>query len=185
MQFSIQTVNQLLNQALEKAGAPRTHAGLRKLDLAIRADLDEDTFLSQKYLYDYVLKRIEKAEGEGRDVIGVNPEYLDFIARYIGFDDIAAFDKSLVINQSLESVFYFIDKIDKAGMWYKPRLGKLTGFKPLMVLSGPDETFEFRPDHVSVFPVASQSWLKVTTDSQTIYLTSQEKFDLLEKMICS
>lgn len=113
MAASIPHLDRLLEQLAAKTKYPLDIKGLYQISLEVG--------LKEKYLYEYILRKKEKARREGRATISVHSAKLDTAAQYLGFKTYQAFVDAISkpvdpILQSLIGNYYsYVRRNDDQG----------------------------------------------------------------------
>ena len=92
--IKVSTAKTLLLSLAEKTNEPLDHAGFGFMSEQLNTT-DHKDYISQKYLYEGVFKKIEKLEREQVAEVRLNICKLDKIARFLGHDHYQEFEKSV------------------------------------------------------------------------------------------
>lgn len=87
MDSSIPHLDELIRLLSEKTGQPVDTQGLR--------EMSEAAGLKEKYLYEYIFLRKEKARKAGTATISIQSSKLDALAKFLGYKNYQAFTRTL------------------------------------------------------------------------------------------
>lgn len=117
------------------------------IDVQGLKDMSEKVGLKEKYLYEYIYRKKEKARKAGEAEISVQSSRLDLMVQYLGFQHYAAFVRSLeqptdpVLQGLIGNYYSYVRRNDDKGYLLR---------SPVRV---------FQDDHQLVFELHGPSWI--------------------------
>ena len=125
MKFSVKDIETLFQQALLKADAKYNHAGLKILEKSLEPHAKDGIYLTQKYMYESIMGGIAKAKEKAKQDVGLNADYVNILANFLGHSSFQAFCNSRKEKVQLENVLLLPATLPKQGIWFTPYLGTL------------------------------------------------------------
>lgn len=137
--FKINDIELLLHRLSEKTGESLDHYGLGQISLKM------DGSISQRYLYDSLVRPVENAPKNGTEELNLVPDKIDKIAKFLGFSNFNSFLKPIdpilktckgeyysYLRRSTEKGMVFrspVNIIEENGRIWLTMIGPIRGFK--------------------------------------------------------
>lgn len=158
MDVHIDHLDQLLIALADKTNLPIDTRGLK--------DMSEAVGLSEKYIYEYIFRKKEKARAVQKATISVQSAKLDVMARFVGYKNYPAFVHQLThpidpVLRSLTGSYYsYVRRNDDEGFIMRSpvRIHESSG-KMMWELKGPMRTYsgEVKLRHGCLFILMEES----------------------------